>query len=430
MNALNSNFLRKRKLGETVHKEPPKNFLAAATDFGDSEVPALYPNRKVDSPDFAAPKTAEQPMAAVPPVTNTLQPVQQQPVPQTALQQPAALPTLADPSLPKDSVSEYWGQPVVGKLPLDQFVRMAGMASNALAPDTPMGRLGAGAAQMAQEGYATRIKREYDAPNELLRRRLATAQVTGAEGAVKANEEMREFVSRMDQPVTIGDTTYANQSDAWKAAGKNPDREYLNKAADIISKYDPVKGAALRSQMYAADTSAELKQMVMDMKISQFNTVQDLRERTQNALNAAKERMIDISERSLTARERALEASKGTEFERKYQTYLNIFEQEKKEGKHPSGPGKTGQPMRPWDYERYLKGGVAGAIAEAKAPYSSATIADKRMEELLSRGGKKDKSTIPEGAKLRTANGGTVKLYQMPDGRLYDMSGNPVDAME
>jgi len=423
MNALNSNFLRKRKLGETVYKEPPKNFLAAATDFGDSEVPALYPNRKVDSPDFAVPRTAEQPMAAVPPVTNTLQPVQQQPVPQTALQQPAALPTLADPSLPKDSVSEYWGQPVVGKLPLDQFVRMAGMASNALTPDTPMGRLGAGAAQMAQEGYETRIKREYEAPNRLLAQRLATAQVTGAEGEVKANEEMREFVSRMEKPVTIGDTTYANQSDAWKAAGKNPDREYLNKAADIISKYDPVKGAALRSQMYAADTSAELKQMVMDMKIAMAEKTLTARIDYQNALNEIRNRAADAAEKSR-------EADKGTEFERKYQTYLNIFEQEKKEGKHPSGPGKTGQPMQPWDYERYLKGGVAGAIAEARAPYSSATIADKRMEELLSRGKKKDKSTIPEGAKLRTANGGTVKLYQMPDGRLYDMSGNPVDAME
>jgi len=429
MSGMTGNILRKRRLGETIYKEPPKNFLASATDFGDSEVPALYPNRKVDSESFATPRVTEQPVAPAPPVTNVLQPAQQQPTPQPG-QQSIALPALADPSLPKDAVSEYWGQPVVGKLPLDQFVRMAGMASNALAPDTPMGRLGAGAAQMAQEGYETRIKREYEAPNELLRRRLATAQVTGAEGEVKANEEMREFIAGAEKPVTIGDTTYANQADAWKAAGKNPDREYLNRAADIISKYDPVKGAALRSQMYSADTAAELKQLVMEMKLSQFTATQEAKEKYQNAILGLRERGLDIQTEALKAREEAIRANQGTEGERDYQNYLKIFAEEKAQGRHPGGKGKTGQPMQPWQYERYKKGLIAGEVAAAKAPYSSATIAGEQMEKLLNRGKDKDASTIPEGAKLRTANGGAVQLYQMPDGRVYDMSGNPVDAME
>jgi len=92
-------------------------------------------------------------------------------------------------SLPKDSFSQYWKQPV-GKtqIPLDQFVRLAGMAAHALDPTGFGGRLGKDLSTMGAEAYGERArrtyetqkeesKREYESPNKLLRRQLLTAQI-------------------------------------------------------------------------------------------------------------------------------------------------------------------------------------------------------------------------------------------------------------
>ena len=76
-----------------------------------------------------------------------------------------------------DELSEYWKKPIIGKMPRDQFVQMTGMIANALAPDTWSGRLGAGLAGMGGGAYAERMKREYQKPEDMLRRRFLAAQI-------------------------------------------------------------------------------------------------------------------------------------------------------------------------------------------------------------------------------------------------------------
>ena len=86
------------------------------------------------------------------------------------------------PEQPKpDAYNEYWKTPVVGKMPLDQFVQMAGMLSNSLAPDTPMGRLGGELYKQGSIVSAERARREYEAPEKNLRTRLLNAQINQAE---------------------------------------------------------------------------------------------------------------------------------------------------------------------------------------------------------------------------------------------------------
>jgi hypothetical protein len=83
---------------------------------------------------------------------------------------------------PKDAFQQYWGQPV-GKthLPLDQFVRLAGMAAHAINPRESAGILGKDLAEMGKEAYGERARREYETPNMLLKRRLTEAQIKQAE---------------------------------------------------------------------------------------------------------------------------------------------------------------------------------------------------------------------------------------------------------
>lgn len=76
-----------------------------------------------------------------------------------------------------DSLSEYWKKPVIGKIPRDQFVQMAGMIANALAPNEWSGRLGAALANNAGQMYQERMNREYNAPDNAIKRRLEEAQI-------------------------------------------------------------------------------------------------------------------------------------------------------------------------------------------------------------------------------------------------------------
>ena len=95
------------------------------------------------------------------------------------------VPKMSQPTIPVqpgiDSYNEYWKTPVVGKMPLDQFVQMAGMLSNSLAPDTPMGRLGGELYKQGSIVSAERARREYEAPEKNLRTRLLNAQINQAE---------------------------------------------------------------------------------------------------------------------------------------------------------------------------------------------------------------------------------------------------------
>lgn len=60
----------------------------------------------------------------------------------------------------KTGMYDYWGTPVVGKMPLDRFVQLTGMAANAIAPDSPGGRLGAGLAGIGGEAVQGRMQQE------------------------------------------------------------------------------------------------------------------------------------------------------------------------------------------------------------------------------------------------------------------------------
>lgn len=72
---------------------------------------------------------------------------------------------------------DYWGQPVVGGMPRDLFVALTGGAAQAIAPRTPMGRLGGGLARMAGDVYGRRMRREEEEPERALQRRISEAQL-------------------------------------------------------------------------------------------------------------------------------------------------------------------------------------------------------------------------------------------------------------
>ena len=81
----------------------------------------------------------------------------------------------------KSPMMDFWGQKTMGNMPLDQFVQVAGMLSNAISPNTPQGRMGAGLSRMGGSAYNERMQREYDAPDKELDRRLRRAQISTAE---------------------------------------------------------------------------------------------------------------------------------------------------------------------------------------------------------------------------------------------------------
>ncbi len=140
----------------------------------------------------------------------------------------AASPTEA---LPPDNYSTYWGQKVFGNMPLDQFVRIAGMAGHAFAPDEPMGRLGAGLYQMGTEAAHERMRREYEGPNELLRRQLVRAQLrrANAETDKLENAVPTEWESFYNSALKAGipETEIAGAFEATKRAPVKPTYKYI-----------------------------------------------------------------------------------------------------------------------------------------------------------------------------------------------------------
>jgi len=123
---------------------------------------------------------------------------------------PAATTT---PQKPVDAFSDYWKTPVVGKIPLDRFVQMAGMISASLDPDSPMGRMGANLQQMGGLAAAERARREekesdrqLGLPKEALQTRLLEAQIKKAE----IPEEPKRFTD-----------VQKNQDGVWEFGGRD-----------------------------------------------------------------------------------------------------------------------------------------------------------------------------------------------------------------
>ena len=76
-----------------------------------------------------------------------------------------------------DELSNYWKKPVLGKMPRDQFVQLMGTVAQSLTPNEWSGRLGGSLAQVGGSAYGERMRREYEAPGNALRRRLQAAQI-------------------------------------------------------------------------------------------------------------------------------------------------------------------------------------------------------------------------------------------------------------
>ena len=143
--------------------------------------------------------------------------------------------TATAPKEAPDAFSKYWEQPVVGKMPLDQFVRLAGMAGHALDPEGFGGRLGKDLSAMGAEAYGERTRREYESPNKLLQRQLLTAQINKIKAeqpgkweayskwattqGISPDEQLRKFTeltSTKESKLSAYKTFYSSQ----KAAGK------------------------------------------------------------------------------------------------------------------------------------------------------------------------------------------------------------------
>lgn len=132
------------------------------------------PDIRVGEPDVSIGK---------PPVAPVNETAGASPTPTNLLTASSAAPVVPGAEAPpKDAFQQYWGQPV-GKthLPLDQFVRLAGMAAHAINPRESAGILGKDLAEMGKEAYGERARREYETPNMLLKRRLTEAQIKQAE---------------------------------------------------------------------------------------------------------------------------------------------------------------------------------------------------------------------------------------------------------
>jgi len=82
--------------------------------------------------------------------------------------------------------TDYWSTPVFGRMPLDQFVQIAGALGGAFGTgptglQTPWARAGNVLAQIAGQAYQERKAREYEEPMNILRRRQLEKEIAKEE---------------------------------------------------------------------------------------------------------------------------------------------------------------------------------------------------------------------------------------------------------
>ena len=155
---------------------------------------------------------------------------------------PTTTPTTA-PQKPADAFSDYWKTPVVGKMPLDRFVQMAGMISHSLDPDSPMGRMGANLQQMGGLAAAERARREekesdrqLGLPKEALQTRLLEAQIKKAE----IPEEPKRFTDVQKNPTT-GVWEFGGREEATGEFKSYREATEAEKESKITGKVDKVE---------------------------------------------------------------------------------------------------------------------------------------------------------------------------------------------
>jgi len=217
------------------------NFLA-------QKVAAAQPVKVEANPEFmqAIPQTAapvtgvepaitQTPIVPIEPTSNALVAQQQ------GVQQQVAPPT-APPmqTLEPSEHEKYWGNKVFGKIPLDQFVQMAGMLANSFNPDDPLGKQ---LAAMGGEAYKERMKREYEGPNKLLERRLKQEQLSGRVAGNEVRANLNNFIEN-----------WPAEAERLKGLGYSDEairREYTKGVTRITAMGSGLKGAALEEKVTA-----------------------------------------------------------------------------------------------------------------------------------------------------------------------------------
>ena len=119
-------------------------------------------------------RNANTPAKTIPDFSGALPTPMTQPKPQNVMAQTS---TQTAPYTPQTEFEKYWKTPVGTEkynIPLDQFVRVAGLASKYLDPQNPVAN---DLIKMGNEAYNARARMEYESPNVLLQRRLHEAQL-------------------------------------------------------------------------------------------------------------------------------------------------------------------------------------------------------------------------------------------------------------
>jgi hypothetical protein len=152
--------------------------------------------------------------------------------------------TPGETEIPDRSFENYWGQKVgQTNIPLDQFVRLAGMAAHAFAPDEASGRLGQGLAEMGKESYQERIKRAQDTPNELLKRQLLRAQI----GQAERKDPATEWQDFKEAAVKAGETDLSKVYERFKKSGRVAEKPFYHYVEDKQGNVSVFEGSKLIS---------------------------------------------------------------------------------------------------------------------------------------------------------------------------------------
>jgi hypothetical protein len=170
--------LPKRREGVTF---PERNAALSFIKDGTPPTPQVEPVSSSDdvvAQTVAANANALAPVKTVPDITGTLQtPLSQPPAKNTIAPTAAVAPTATTPYVPQTEYEKYWKTPVGTdkyNMPLDQFVKVAGLAAKALNPQNPIAN---DLIKMGGEAYNERARREYESPNVLLQRQIHQAQL-------------------------------------------------------------------------------------------------------------------------------------------------------------------------------------------------------------------------------------------------------------
>lgn len=333
---------------------------------------------------------------------------------------------------PPDQFTQYWKQPVGTSkfnMPLDQFVRLAGMTAHAFAPDTGMGRLGADLSSMGAEAVKERARREYEAPNVLLQRRLAETQVKTAESKELGRQKLQEHIENLEKPVVIGGVTYPNQSAAWKAEGKNPDLEFLKSNMSVLAKYDPDRYTALQERLYQITSSEEFKKVVQDFRKEMATTQLDIklkdfeRKLEMDKLTTEfKKQGIDLATQRLALEKAKLEAGKGdksTVIERMYKSYSDEMDK-----KIAAGKSNPEEKMKLYQFGKWYESEKAGGVAAARKEVKGETEVERILRERRER---KEKGTGKVTGKVTSSSvqqpippGATRATFTSPTGEIKE----------